>query len=105
MLHGVVELAFRHIDREIVGEGTGTDEKGHCNKTGDILVAVAPIYYRPTEVETLLGDATKAREKLGWHAETTVEEMCAEMVKADYQAAMRDGLVSDHGFRVYNYHE
>ena len=69
------------------------------------MVRVDPRYYRPTEVETLLGDATKAREKLGWHAETTVEEMCAEMVKADYQAAMRDGLVSDHGFRVYNYHE
>ena len=109
-----VRMAAKELGIEIEFSGTAEQEIGTVSavrgdeakcKVGDVVVRVDPRYYRPTEVETLLGDATKAREKLGWHAETTVEEMCAEMVKADYQAAMRDGLVSDHGFRVYNYHE
>jgi GDPmannose 4,6-dehydratase len=78
-----VELAFRHIDREIVWEGKGVDEKGHCNRTGDVLVAVDPIYYRPTEVDFLLGNPEKAKKQIGWEHKTTFEQLVAEMVEAD----------------------
>jgi GDPmannose 4,6-dehydratase len=78
-----VELAFRSIDREIVWEGRGVDEKGLCGRTGDILVAVDPAYYRPTEVDFLLGDPTKAQRELGWQHRTSFEQLVAEMVEAD----------------------
>ena len=64
-----------------------------------------PRYYRPTEVETLLGDPTKAKEKLGWTPTTTLPELVAEMVDADYSMAQRDALVSSHGFRTFSHHE
>lgn len=78
-----VELAFRHIDREIVWEGQGVAEKGICNRTGSTLVAVDPIYYRPTEVDFLLGDPEKAQRKIGWKHKTSFEQLVAEMVEAD----------------------
>jgi GDPmannose 4,6-dehydratase len=68
--------------------------------TGDVIVRVDPRYFRPAEVETLLGDPTKAKEKLGWVPEITVEEMCAEMVAADLDAARQHALLKSHGHRV-----
>ena len=70
-----------------------------------MIVKVDPRYYRPTEVETLLGDPTKAREKLGWTPKTTLQELVKEMVEADYTSAKRDALVKMAGFQAYDYHE
>jgi GDPmannose 4,6-dehydratase len=70
-----------------------------------VIVAVDPRYYRPTEVETLLGDATKAHTKLGWKPRTTFAELVAEMVREDLKSAERDELVKKHGFAAYDYHE
>ena len=78
--------------------------KAKC-KPGDTIVRVDPRYYRPTEVETLLGDPTKAREKLGWSPKITLRELVKEMVEADYSAARRDSLVKLAGFKAYDYNE
>ena len=72
---------------------------------GDVIVQVDPRYFRPAEVETLLGDPSKAREKLDWVPEITVEQMCAEMIANDLQIAKRDALLSEHGFEVPTAHE
>jgi GDPmannose 4,6-dehydratase len=69
-------------------------------KPGDVIVRVDPRYFRPAEVETLLGDPTKAKEKLGWVPEITVEEMCAEMVAADLDTAKQHALLKAHGHHV-----
>ena len=74
-------------------------------KVGDVIVKVDPRYYRPTEVETLLGDPTKAREKLGWTPKTMLQELVKEMVESDYTSAKRDALVKMAGFQAYDYHE
>ena len=68
-------------------------------------MAVDPRYYRPTEVDTLLGDATKAREKLGWEPKIGFEELVGEMVREDLELAKRDDLVNNAGFKTFNYHE
>ncbi len=86
-------------------EGEGEKEKGIDADSGKCLVAVDPRYFRPTEVETLLGDPTKAREKLGWRPRITVEQMVAEMVRADLSEAERDSLCKQHGFNVFDYNE
>ncbi len=78
--------------------------KSKC-KVGDVIVKVDPRYYRPTEVETLLGDPTKAKEKLGWTPTTTLRELVKEMVDADYTAARRDSLVKLAGFQAFDYNE
>ncbi|WP_300557201.1 GDP-mannose 4,6-dehydratase [Limnohabitans sp. Rim8] len=74
-------------------------------KRGDVIVRVDLRYYRPTEVETLLGDPTKAREKLGWTPRTTFEELVNEMVDADFDSARRDHMVKAAGFKIYHHHE
>jgi len=91
-------------------EGKGVDEvaivssiegnKAPSLKVGDIVVRVDPRYFRPTEVETLLGDPSKAKAKLGWVPEITVQEMCAEMVAADLAEAQRNALLKSHGYEV-----
>lgn len=81
-----VELAFAEINRSIVWSGSGVEEKGRCDRTGEVLVEVDPAYFRPTEVDLLLGDPTKARTRLGWKHHTTMEQLVAEMVAADRQA-------------------
>ncbi|WP_300163333.1 GDP-mannose 4,6-dehydratase [Solidesulfovibrio sp.] len=86
-------------------QGEGEQEKGIDVDTGKCLVAVDPRYFRPTEVETLLGDPTKAREKLGWRPRITLEQMVAEMVRADLSEAERDSLCMKHGFNVFDYNE
>jgi GDPmannose 4,6-dehydratase len=93
------------LDMKITWQGKGVDEVGVDTLTGRKLVHVDPRYFRPTEVETLLGDATKAKEKLGWIAEVTFPELVAEMVESDLQAAKRDALVAKEGFKVYSHHE
>ncbi len=75
-----VELAFAELDREIVWQGEGVEEVGKDTKTGDVLVEIDPRYFRPTEVELLIGDPTKAKEKLGWEAKIGLEALVAEMV-------------------------
>ncbi len=81
----VIEHAFRRVDRDIAWRGHGADEVGFDRKTGAVLVAVDPRYYRPTEVEQLLGDARKARERLGWKPRTTFSELVQQMVDADLE--------------------
>ena len=80
------------------------DEKG-IDKSGNGIVDVDPRYYRPTEVETLLGDATRAREELGWQPKVTFRELVREMVEEDLKIAEKDALVRKHGYSVFNYHE
>lgn len=80
-----VELAFAAVGRMIAWQGTGTDEVGKDAKTGEILIAIDPVYFRPTEVDLLLGDATKAETRLGWKATITLEEMVKEMIESDMQ--------------------
>ena len=78
-----VERAFQCIGRAIAWRGKGRDEHGCCAKTGDVLVAIDPVYYRSTEVELLLGNPEKARRKLGWRHKTSFEELVKEMVESD----------------------
>ncbi len=81
------------------------NEKGIEKSSGKVLVEVDPRYFRPTEVETLLGDSSKAREKLGWVPEITLDEMVAEMVREDLKIAERDELCRREGFRTFDYNE
>jgi GDPmannose 4,6-dehydratase len=93
------------LDMKIEWQGDGADEVGVESVTGRQLVHVDPRYFRPTEVETLLGDATKARQKLDWVAEVSFPELVAEMVEADLDVAKRDALVAKEGYKVYSHHE
>ena len=86
-----VELSFAEIGRKIVWRGSGIDEQGVDDNTGDVLVEIDPRYFRPTEVETLLGDPSKAREKLGWQHTTPFVELVSDMVKSDLEL-MRNGV-------------
>ena len=69
-------------------------------KVGDVVVQIDPRYFRPTEVETLLGDPSKAKQKLGWTPEITVQEMCAEMVREDLDQATKAALLKQHGYKI-----
>jgi GDPmannose 4,6-dehydratase len=93
------------LDMKIEWQGEGVDEVGVDVVTGRSLIRVDPRYFRPTEVETLLGDASKAREKLGWTAEVTFPELVAEMVESDLDVAKRDAMVAKEGYKVYSHHE
>jgi GDPmannose 4,6-dehydratase len=99
-----VEEAARQVGIAVKWRGEGLNEKG-LDEAGRCIVAVDPRYFRPTEVETLLGDATKAREKLGWVPKVRFRELVAEMMREDLKAAERDELVKKHGFAAYDYHE
>ncbi len=90
------ELAFGEIDRRIEWRGEGVDETGVDRSSGQILVRVDPFYFRPTEVDVLAGDATKARERLGWTHQTSFRDLVSEMVRSDLrllkgQAERSDG--------------
>lgn len=100
-----VNFAWDHLGKKIRWEGEGVDEKGYDEESGKLIVAVDPRYFRPTEVETLLGDPSKAKEKLGWEPKITLEEMVHEMMEHDLNLAKRDALVKEHGFRAYDYNE
>ena len=99
-----VDAAAKELGISIRWEGKGKDEKGY-DADGKCIVAVDPRYFRPTEVETLLGDPSKAKEKLGWTPRITFKELVAEMVREDLKSAERDELVKSHGFNAYDYHE
>ena len=99
-----VNAAAAQLDMQIDWQGSGEEEKGY-DASGRCIVAVDPHYYRPAEVETLLGDPSKAQEKLGWKPKTSFEQLVAEMVREDLKSAKRDELVKRHGFTVYNHNE
>ena len=113
-----VEFSAKELGITLVFSGEGDQEIGTVEKVGpvngemkakckpgDVVVKVDPRYYRPTEVETLLGDPTKAKDKLGWVPKITLPELVKEMVEADYVSARRDSLVKMAGFQAYDYNE
>ena len=108
-----VNAAAEELGMTIEWRGKGVEEKGYLLPTsgggaggeGKCIVAVDPRYFRPTEVETLLGDPTKAKEKLGWTPKVTFKELVAEMVREDLKSAERDELVKKHGYKAMDYHE
>ncbi len=99
-----VNAAAKELDMPISWQGQGVNETG-TDSNGKVIVKVDPRYFRPTEVETLLGDPTKAKEKLGWTPKITFDELVAEMVREDYKSAQRDELVKQHGYQAMDYHE
>ncbi len=100
-----VEVTAAELGLDIAWEGSGVDEKGYDRKTGNCIVSIDPKYFRPTEVETLLGDPSRARRELGWTPKISFEEMVREMVQADLEIARRDALVSKEGYQVFNHYE
>ena len=99
-----VNAAAAELGMKMRWEGTGVDEKGY-DASGKCIVAVDPRYFRPTEVETLLGDASKAKEKLGWTPKISFTELVAEMVREDLKSAERDELIKRHGYKAMDYNE
>ena len=100
-----VRLAFAEVGVDIEWRGTGVDEQGTDKATGRVLVSVDPRYFRPTEVETLLGDPSKAKAKLGWEAKTSIAQLVKEMVNEDRRDAQKDEMCKREGFRVFDYFE
>jgi GDPmannose 4,6-dehydratase len=100
-----VSIAAQQLDITMRWEGQGIDEKAYDANSDKLLVAVDPRYFRPTEVETLLGDPTKAKQQLGWTPKISFMELVKEMVAADMQDAERDALVKKEGFKTFNYFE
>ena len=100
-----VNFAWNHLGKKIIWKGKGLDEKGYDSDTGNLIVEVDPRYFRPTEVETLLGDPSKAKEKLGWEPKITLEEMVHEMMDNDISLAKRDSLIKQHGFKAPDFNE
>lgn len=99
-----VNIAASKIDMKITWEGSGVEEKGYL-EDGSCIVSVDPTYFRPTEVETLLGDSSKAREKLGWVPEISFTELVSEMMEVDMKSAEKDLLIFNHGHAVLQYNE
>lgn len=100
-----VDAAFAEVGIQLRWEGEKIEEKGVDVKSGNVLVEVDSRYFRPTEVETLLGDPSKAREKLGWKAEVTLEKMVAEMVREDLMLAEKDEMCKREGYKTFDYNE
>lgn len=99
-----VDIAAKELGIQVRWQGEGVNEKGY-DTNDKCIVAVDPRYFRPTEVETLLGDPSKAKEKLGWTPRTSFAELVQEMVREDLRIAERDELTKQHGFSAFNYHE
>ncbi len=109
-----VEMAAKELGIELAFEGEGEQEIARITalnnadlkcKVGDIVVRVDPRYFRPTEVETLLGDPSKAKQKLGWSPTTSLQQLVSEMAQSDFISAKRDSLVKEHGFQAFDHHE
>lgn len=100
-----VEMSFKEIGVELRWEGTGVDEKGFDSATNEVVVEVDPSYFRPTEVELLVGDASKAKKNLGWEPKRTVQQLCSEMVKSDLDRFTRDRYLMEGGHEVIQSHE
>lgn len=96
-----VTMTFKELGIDIEWQGTGVDEKGINKATGKVVVDVNPAYFRPAEVELLLGDSTKARTKLGWKPTYDLQMLCHEMVESDLDLAKREKLLNDNGFKTH----
>ena len=99
-----VDAAARELGMKLAWRGKGADEKGHDDK-GRCIVAVDKRYYRPAEVDSLLGDAAKARKQLGWQPRVRFAELVTEMAQADLRDAEREALVKQHGYKTFDHHE
>ena len=99
-----VEVAASELGMRITWQGQGVEEHG-IDQRGETVVRVDPRYFRPTEVETLLGDPSKAHTELGWKPKISFEDMVKEMVNEDLRTAERDALVRKHGYRTVQGHE
>jgi GDPmannose 4,6-dehydratase len=100
-----VALAGSQLGMNIEWQGSGSDEQGVDTRTGNTIVRIDPRYFRPAEVDSLLGDATKARTKLGWRPEIGFEALVREMVESDLEIARRDAMVKREGFKTYRHYE
>ncbi len=100
-----VSTAASELGIRIEWRDEGVDEKGIDANTGEVIVKVDPRYFRPTEVESLLGDASKAKQKLGWKTEIGFAGLVKEMVESDLEIAKRDALIAREGFKTYRHHE
>ncbi len=100
-----VNISAKTLGIEITWQGKGIDEKGIDTQTGNTIVAVDPKYFRPTEVETLLGNPAKAKKKLGWTPKIPFKDLVTEMVQRDLEEAQKDNLCKTHGFNTFNYNE
>lgn len=96
-----VTMTFKELGIDIEWQGSGVDEKGINKATGKVVVDVNPAYFRPAEVELLLGDSTKARTKLGWKPTYDLQMLCREMVESDLDLAKREKLLNDNGFKTH----
>ncbi|MBQ8251049.1 MAG: GDP-mannose 4,6-dehydratase [Alphaproteobacteria bacterium] len=95
-----VKMTFKHLDMDIEFKGKGVNEKGIDKKTGKVVVEVDPRYFRPAEVDVLLGDASKAKKLLKWKPKTSLENLCKEMVENDFELAKREKLLKDNGYKI-----
>ena len=100
-----IEKAFQEVGISIKWQGSGSDEEGIDEATGKVVVAIDPRYYRPAEVDLLIGDPTKARTTLGWKHKYTLDQLISEMVKSDLQLFEKDRYLLDGGHQIMNYHE
>jgi GDPmannose 4,6-dehydratase len=100
-----VELAFGEVGISLAWKGSGLNEKGTDTETGKVLIEVDPRYFRPTEVDLLLGDASKARERLGWKPRYSLQDLVRDMVAHDLREAEKDTHLKNGGYRVMNFHE
>ena len=98
-------LAFAHVGIQLEWKGTGVDEKAYNSKTGKVIIEIDPKYFRPTEVDLLIGDPSKAKSVLGWEHKHTLEELVTDMMKADVELFTRDRYLMEGGHKVMNYHE
>jgi GDPmannose 4,6-dehydratase len=100
-----IEAAAGELAMDIEWRGSGVEEVGIDRNTGAQIIGVDPRYFRPTEVETLLGDPSKARNQLGWSAKIPFTDLVKEMVAADHEAAKRDALLKDAGYQTFDFQE
>ena len=100
-----IELSFKEINIDIFWDGVGINERGYNKKTGDILIEIDSKYFRPNEVDLLLGDYTKAKTELGWEPKYKVEELIKEMVRSDIKLFEKDKWLQNGGFEIYNHYE
>ena len=100
-----IEAAAAELDMDIEWKGSGLDEVGVDRNSGREIVAVDPRYFRPTEVDTLLGDPSKAKKVLGWEAQTSFADLVKEMVATDAELVSRRAAVTEAGYQIYDRHE
>ena len=100
-----VTLAFKEVGIDVEWKGEGINEQGYDKATGKTLVEVDSAYFRPTEVDLLHGDASKAKKELGWEPVYTFQELVTEMVKSDMELFQKDKYLKEGGHKTFNYHE